>query len=65
MFIILSRDVYELSPYMLASRARDLANEIEPELRYAGVHFKEGHRPGADYWQSFCELTNAALESLR
>lgn len=50
---------------MLASRARDLADEIEPELRYASVHFKEGHRPGADYWQSFCELVGAALESLR
>lgn len=50
---------------MLASRARDLADEIEPELRYAGVHFKEGHRLGADYWQNFCELASTALESLR
>lgn len=55
----------ELSPYMPASRARDLADEIEPELRYAGVHFNGGHRPGADYWESFCELAGAALESLR
>ncbi len=50
----------ELSPYMLASRARDLADEIEPQLNYAGVHLKEARRPGADYWQSFCELASAA-----
>lgn len=54
----------ELSPYMLASRARDLADEIEPDLRYAGVHFQDVRGPGADYWQSFCELASAALESL-
>lgn len=54
----------ELSPYMLASRARDLGDEIEPLLGYAGVHFNETRRPGADYWQSFCELANAALDSL-
>lgn len=55
----------ELSPYMLASRARDLADEIEPALRYAGVHLNEGRQPGADYWHSFCELASAALDSLR
>lgn len=54
----------ELSPYMLASRARDLADEIEPELRYAGVHCNEARRSGADYWQSFCELANAALDAV-
>lgn len=54
----------ELSPYMLASRARDLGDEIQPLLGYSGVHFNEDRRPGADYWQSFCELANAALDSL-
>jgi len=38
----------ELSPYMLASRARDLADEIEPQLRYppARIPDRRGRRRG-------------------
>jgi hypothetical protein len=53
-----------LSPYMRASEARTLAEEIGPELRYAGVRIPDGGRLGADYWQDFVELVEAALASL-
>lgn len=54
----------QLSPYMLASRARTLAEEIAPELRYAGVRVAPSGRLGADYWQDFVELVDAALASV-
>lgn len=54
----------QLSPYMLASQARTLAEEIMPELRYAGVRVPAGGRLGAEYWQDFVELADAALASV-
>jgi len=53
-----------LSPYMLASEARTLAEEITPELRYAGVQIPSAGRHGAEYWQDFVELVEAALASV-
>jgi hypothetical protein len=53
-----------LSFYMLASQARTLAEEITPELRYAGVRIPPGGRLGADYWGDFVELVDAAVASL-
>ena len=53
-----------LSDYMLASEARTLADEIVPELRYAGVRVPVGGHSGAEYWQDFVELTGAALTAL-
>jgi hypothetical protein len=53
-----------LSPYMLASEARTLAEEINPELRYAGVRIPSAGRHGAEYWQDFVELVEAALASV-
>ena len=53
-----------LSPYILASEARTLAEEIGPELRYAGVRIPLGARLGAEYWQDFVELVEAALASV-
>jgi hypothetical protein len=53
-----------LSDYMLASEARTLADEITPELRYAGVHLDSAARAGADYWQDFIELASAAAAAL-
>lgn len=53
-----------LSPYMLASQARSLAEEIAPELRYAGVRIAPGGRLGADYWQDFVKLVDGALASV-
>lgn len=53
-----------LSPYMLASEARTLADEIGPKLRYAGVRIPQGGRLGTEYWQDFVDLVQAALTSV-
>jgi hypothetical protein len=53
-----------LSPYMVASEARTLAEEIGPELRYAGVRIPPARRLGAEYWQDFIDLAEAALASV-
>jgi hypothetical protein len=54
----------KLSGYMLASEARTLADEIVPELRYAGVRVPVDGRPGAEYWQYFVELACAATAAV-
>ncbi len=54
----------DLSEYMLASDARTLAEEITPELRYAGVRIDEPQRTGADYWQDFIALVDNAVNAL-
>jgi hypothetical protein len=54
-----------LSDYMLASEARTLAEEIAPELRYAGVRVNGTVRSGAEYWQDFFELASAALDAVQ
>jgi hypothetical protein len=54
----------KLSDYMLASEARTLADEVVPELRYAGVRVPIDARHGAEYWQEFVALTRAALTAL-
>jgi hypothetical protein len=51
----------KLSEYMLAREARTIADEITPELRYAGVQFDGGSRPGAAYWQDFVDMVGAAV----
>jgi hypothetical protein len=53
-----------LSPYMLASEARVLANQLEPELLFAGVHFSAAGPAGADYWQRFADQAKAAVDAL-
>ncbi len=54
----------KLSDYMLASEARTLAEELVPELRYAGVRVPIDGRPGAAYWQDFVELAGVAMAAL-
>jgi hypothetical protein len=54
----------ELSDYMLASDARTVADEMVPELRYAGVRVPLDGRPGAEYWQDFVDLADAAVAAL-
>jgi len=54
----------KLSDYMLASEARTVADEIVPQLRYAGVRVPLDRRPGAEYWQDFVELARAAVAAL-
>jgi hypothetical protein len=53
-----------LSDYMLASEARTVADEIVPDLRYADVRVPLNGRPGAEYWQDFADLTDAAVAAL-
>jgi hypothetical protein len=55
----------KLSDYILASEARTVADQITPELRYAGVRLDREVGLGAEYWQDFVELANAALGALR
>jgi hypothetical protein len=55
----------EASEYMLASAARDLMQEVEESLRFAGVPVVGGHRPGAEYWSAFAETVQLSLNVLR
>ena len=54
----------KLSEYMLASEAPTIADELTPELRYAGVRLDGGSRPGAEYWQDFVDMVRAAVHVL-
>jgi hypothetical protein len=54
----------ELSDYMLASAARTLADDIAQDLAYAGVRIQADGQPGEAYWQTFSEMTAAALDAL-
>jgi hypothetical protein len=45
----------QLTPYMLASEARPLAEEIAPDLRFAGEPFDADGPPGEEYWDSISE----------
>ena len=54
----------ELSDYMLASAARTLADDIAQDLAHAGVRIQADGRPGEAYWQTFAEMTAAALDVL-
>jgi hypothetical protein len=53
-----------LSAYMLASEARVLAEQIEPELLFAGVPFSTVGPAGADYWDEFARQAKAAVDAL-
>jgi hypothetical protein len=53
------------SEYMLASEARTIADQIVPDLQYAGVTVPTGVHPGADYWQNFEEIARVATAALR
>lgn len=52
------------SEYMLASDARVLAEQIAPDLRYAGVRVARPAGVGTDYWQDFVALVDSALGAL-
>ncbi|MHB8492273.1 MAG: hypothetical protein ACYDA6_08705 [Solirubrobacteraceae bacterium] len=53
-----------LSEYMLASEARVLAEQLGPELWFAGVPFSTAGRAGADYWQDFVGQAKGAVDAL-
>jgi len=50
-----AHETAELSPYMLASEARTLAEELSDDLRFAGVPFDASGPPGEDYWDAIAE----------
>jgi hypothetical protein len=52
---VVAHETAELSPYMLASEARTLAEELSDDLRFAGVPFDASGPPGEDYWDVIAE----------
>lgn len=53
----------EPSPYMLASEARALAEELSSDLRFAGVPFDASGPPGEDYWEAIAERLLGVLST--
>jgi hypothetical protein len=53
----------DLSDYLLASQARTLVTEIEPDLRYVGIPLGAYNARGADFWREFVEIVRAAVRS--
>jgi hypothetical protein len=52
---VVAHEAAELSPYMLASEARTLAEELDGDLRFAGVFFDASGPSGEDYWDAISE----------
>jgi hypothetical protein len=52
---VVAHEAAGLSPYMLASEARTLAEGLSNELRFAGVPFDAFGPPGEDYWEAIAE----------
>ena len=50
---------------MRASAARDLIEEVERDLVFAGVRVLGKSLPGARYWDSFSQTVEATLAALR
>lgn len=46
----------ERSDYILVSRARTLAEEITPDLHFAGIAFDPGRFEGEDAWDAFADV---------
>lgn len=58
-------DLDELSPYLRASRARTHVTDIEADLRYIGVPPGHYAARGADFWDEFTGITQAAIRNAR
>jgi len=55
----------QLTPYMLASNARTLMDQIEPDLAVAGVPPSgEPEQEGEHYWATFMDTTERSLQTL-
>ena len=52
---VVAHETAGLSPYMLASEARILAEGLSDDLRFAGVPFDASGPPGEDYWDAISE----------
>jgi hypothetical protein len=55
----------ELSPYLRASSARTLVDDIAADLRWIRVPPEVYGSRGADFWVDFVEITRAAIHSAR
>jgi hypothetical protein len=54
----------KLSDYMRASNARELMDEITPNLHAADIHVDEHPPTGPEYWSAFTSTTRAAAQAL-
>lgn len=55
----------ELTPYLRASQARTLVDEIESDLRYVGVPPGVYGARGTDFWDEFVVIVRAAVRDAR
>lgn len=55
----------ELTPYLRASHARTLVEEIDADLQNAGVPPEIYAARGAEFWDAFVEITRAAIREAR
>ena len=55
----------ELTPFLRASHARTLIEEIGSDLQLAGVPVEIYSAHGAEYWDAFTEITRAAIREAR
>lgn len=55
-------DLGTLSEYLLASQARTLMDDVEADLRFAGVYVPAATARGADYWDEFAATVRAAVQ---
>lgn len=55
----------DLSPYLPASQARTLVDELETDLRYAGVPVGLYPALGADFWDEFSEIARTVIRKAR
>jgi hypothetical protein len=55
----------EFSPYLLASQARTLIDDIAGDLSYVGIPAGLHSAHGADYWDQFVSITRTAIGNVR
>lgn len=58
-------EVEGLSPYLLASQARTLMDDIADDLSYAGIPTGLHAAHGADAWARFTSITRTAIDHVR
>jgi hypothetical protein len=55
----------KLSPFVRASQARTLTEELTPDLQHAGVPMGLCTARGAAFWDAFIEITLVAIRKAR
>ncbi len=54
----------ELSPYLLASQARTLVDDIAGDLSHIGIPVGLHGAHGADYWEQFISISRTAIRNM-